>query len=260
MHQSTLRLLASLFFLAAGSSMAYADSHVTVGNSPSFFQGTYGTPNNIDIYYDSTWVQYQKGTASVKLTIPYESIQNLPAGSTVSGGAVVGGKSGQTRNVSGLGDVWLKGSDTLWKADGLMPSITPYGKVKFGTASKTSGLGTGKNDYEAGVGFQQALSPTLFPFASVGYRVVGNPSGYSLKNLWTYKIGATYAVTGANFLTALISGTSAVQSGQRAPSDFIVAWNYNTTTAGSGFQVFVDKGLSNTTSDYGIGLAAQYVF
>ncbi len=255
-----LRSLAVPVLLAAGSSMAYADSHLTVGNSPSFFQGTYGTGHNINIYYDSTWLQYQNGNASVKLTVPYESIQGLPAGSTISGGVIVGGQTGKTRNVSGLGDVWLKGSYTLLSASGLTPSVTPYGKIKFGTASRSDGLGTGKDDYEAGVSFQQTLSPTLFPFASIGYRVVGNPSGYTLKNLWTYKAGATYAVTGANFLTAMVSGTSAVQAGRSAPSDFIVAWNYNVTTAGSGFQVFVDKGLTNSTSNFGVGVAAQYVF
>lgn len=249
-----------LALMTTGIAQASEDTHITAGFSPSYFQGKYGTQNNIDIDYIATYIQYQDGNAKFKVTLPYESIKGLPVGSTLSSGTVVNSNSTQTRNVSGWGDISLEGSYTMLPASGLIPSITPYGKIKFGTASKSDGLGTGKNDYEAGLNFQQTYSATLFPFASIGYRMVGNPSGFSLKNIWPYKVGATYAVNGENFLTAMVSGTSAQQSGQTGPADFVVAWNYNTTTAGSGIQVFLDKGLTHSTSNFGIGVAAQYVF
>ena len=247
-------------FITISATQASADGHITVGDSLSYSQGKYGTRSNIDIVYDEMYIQYQNGNATVKLTVPFESVKGLPIGSTISGGTVVNSKSTQTKDVSGLGDVMLEGGYTLLPASGLRPSITPYCKIKFGTASQSDGLGTGENDYEAGLNLQQMYSQTFFPFASLGYRSIGNPSGYSLKNIWTYKMGATYAVTGANFLSAMVSGTSAQQSGLTGPLDFVVAWNYNTTVSGSGFQVYLDKGLNNTSSNFGIGVAAQYVF
>ena len=242
------------------SQPAVANSQVTIGNSPSYFEGTYGTKNTIAVFYDATYLQYQNGNARFKLTLPYVSIRGLPVGAILSGAVVTNSTSTQTRNTSGLGDIWLEGNYTVLPAAGLRPSVTPYAKIKFGTASQENGLGTGKNDYEVGFNFQQTLSPTLFPFASVGYRVVGNPTGYALENLWTYKAGASYAVRTMDFLTVMVSGTSSQGGGQVGPSDFIVAWNHNTSATGSGFQLFLDKGLTNTTSNFGIGASVQYVY
>ena len=246
--------------VVADTQPGVANSQITIGNSPSFFEGTYGTQNNIDVLYDATYLQYQNGNTLFKLTVPYENIKGLPVGAILSGAVVTHGTSTQTRNSSGLGDIWLEGDYTALPAAGLRPSITPYAKIKFGTASQASGLGTGENDYEAGFNFQQTLSPTLYPFASVGYRVVGNPAGYALENLWSYKAGASYAVKTMDFLTAMVSGTSAQVVGQVGPSDLIVAWNHNTSATGSGFQLFLDKGLTNTTSNFGVGASIQYVF
>ncbi|MGC8808503.1 MAG: hypothetical protein ACP5QB_13400 [Thiomonas sp.] len=247
---------------AAGLCTAHADPALTLGNTLSFFQGKFGTANTINIRYDATTIQYGDGNAwRVKLTVPYVSESGLPQGATVSGTTVVGaGGSSQTHSASGLGDVWLSGHYRIFQGQGLTPSITPYAKVKFGTASEANGLGTGKNDYEVGVGFQQIVGRNWFPFANLGYRFVGNPQGQHLRNISIYQVGASFVATPRNIVTLMYAGQQSQVSGGPAPSDAILAWNYNVTPAGSGFQVYLDKGLSNGSANFGIGIGGQVVF
>ena len=119
-------LLAALL-VAGGVCTAQAEPALTVGNTVSFFQGKFGTNNNINIRYDATDIQYGDSNWRVKLTLPYVSESGLPADSTLSGGTVVGGAGGstQTRSASGLGDVWLDGHYKVFSGSGLTPSITP---------------------------------------------------------------------------------------------------------------------------------------
>ncbi len=256
-----LRQVTMASILLMGGTLAHADPVLTAGASLSFFQGTFGTNSNIDIRYDSTYVQYGDANWRVKLMVPYVSESGLPNGATLSGGAVVGGTgSSQTHSASGLGDVWLSSHYRIYQGSGLMPSISPYAKIKFGTASAADGLGTGRNDYEVGLGLQQTIGTTLFPFANIGYREVGNPTGQHLRNIATYQLGVSYVATQRNIFSALFSGSQAITAGAAAPADLILAWNYNVTQAGSGLQFFVDKGLSNGSANYGVGIGGQIVF
>lgn len=242
-------------------SLAHAAPNVTVSNNAAFFQGKYGTSQNINIYYDETDIQISDKAWRVKLTLPYLSVKNLPVGAQISTGSVVTqGTSTQTRNSSGLGDVWLEGRYKVFAGSGLEPSVSPYLKIKFGTASASSGLGSGKNDYETGVMLQQVVTPELFPFLKVGYRFVGKPAGSNYRNIATYQVGATYAVSDKSFITPMFSGSQSIVRGGTNPADAILAWNYNVTTKGSGFQLYVDKGLSTGSANYGVGIGGQIVF
>lgn len=244
--------------VAAGSAQA-ADtpSSVTLGATPSYYQGTYGTSTTTKIWYLPFWAKLKVNEFSFKLTVPLISVQS--AGALVSGGMVIGG--GAAKNVttnSGLGDIWAEGS-YRFRGTGNAPDISPYLKVKFGTASYSKGLGTGENDYEPGVGFQWAVGTSIFPFADIGYRIVGSPPGLSLSNIATYDGGMTFKVDQRNFLTGMYAGHESTQAGFASAADLIVAWNYY-TRPGSGFQVYVDKGLSNGSPDFGVGVGVQTRF
>lgn len=253
-------ILLAAVVLAATTS-AQADPKLTLSNNAAFFQGKYGTDHTINIYYDATDIQLSEHDWKLKLTLPYLSVKNLPVGAQISsGGVVTGATTAQTRNSSGLGDVWLEGRYKVFAGSGLVPSVSPYMKVKFGTASHSAGLGTGQNDYEPGVMLQQIASPKLFPFMKLGYRFVGKPAGTHYRNIATYQLGATYELSSNSFLTPMFSGQQSIVRGSSAPADAILAWNYNLTAKGSGIQIYVDKGLSSGSANYGIGIGGQFVF
>ena len=235
---------------------AYAQppaSNVTAGFEPSYFQGNFGTGQNIRIWYLPAYVQFKGQNARIKLTVPYLVVQSK--GALVSGGTVVGkNTSNQTTTHSGLGDIWLSGHYTL-RGNGRTPDLVPYAKIKFGTASRSEGLGTGENDYELGTGLDWTVGTAVFPFAHVGYRWVGSPPGITLRNIATYDAGSTFAVGNQNYLTLMFAGHQSEQAGFPSAADAIVAWNL-----GSGFQVYFDKGLSNGSPNYGVGVGGQVNF
>lgn len=242
--------------------VAQAAPQFTLGDLPSFYQGSFGTNSTLNIFYNATYLQYQTSQLRLKLTVPYLAVSGLPNGAVLSGGNVVSrkGATTQTHSASGIGDIWLAAHYTALPAQGLMPAIVPFAKVKFGTASASQGLGTGKNDYELGFGLDETIGTRIFPFAHVAYRFVGNPSGDDLRNIWTYNLGSSFAVDSHNILTGMFSGAQSEQPGFSGPADLIIAWNYNLTSSGTGLQLFVDKGLSNGSPDYGVGLGGQVVF
>lgn len=234
-----------------------AQPTVTVGVQPSYFDGSFGTPDNIQIWYVPTYIRYHEGHTELKLTVPYITVKS--SGALVSGGTVVGTtNSGSPQTHSGLGDVWLEGKYTL-HGSGVIPDLTPYAKVKFATASSSQGLGTGENDYEFGLGADTVVGTTLFPFAQLGYRFVGSPPNLPLRNIVTYEAGASLRVRPGQFLTAMYSGHQSEQAGFPAASDAIAAWNYD-VRPGTGFQVFGDIGLSSGSPDFGLGVGAQIRF
>ena len=233
----------------------------TLGALPSYFTGHYGTQNTIGILYVPTYLQYRSSQWRLKLTVPYISVSGLPAGASLNGGTIAQrGSNTQTTNPSGLGDVWLAAHYTLIPEQGLMPAVVPFAKVKFGTASAAKGLGTGKNDYEAGLGFNTTIGGDIFPFAHVAYRIVGSPPGETLQNIVTFNGGASFTASSNTIWTLMYAGAGSEQLGYSGPADVIVAWNYNVTQAGSGFQIYVDKGLSNGSANIGGGIGGQIVF
>lgn len=240
-----------------GSPSWAAQPQVTVGVQPSYFEGGFGTPGNIQIWYVPTYVRYRDGSAEIKLTVPYIAVKS--SGALVSGGTVVGKTgSGSSRTESGLGDLWLEGKYTL-HGRGAMPDLAPYTKIKFATASRSKGLGTGENDYEFGLEADTVIGTGLFPFGQVGYRVVGSPPNLPLRNIVTYEVGASLRVVPGQFLTLMYSGHQSEQAGFAAASDAIAAWNYD-LRPGTGFQVFGDLGLSSGSPDYGVGVGAHLRF
>ncbi len=258
------RIISAILFAAFSlynSSPAFASKAagptITVASVPSFFTGTFGTKTRTNITYIPNYIRYKINNVSFKLTIPYIIVQSN--GAVLSGGTVIGTGKGASKTKSGMGDVWLEGKYTLHHVLGTSFSLVPYSKIKFGTASRAKGLGTGKNDYEFGVGIRTRFASRWFPFARVGYRFIGQPDGRVLDDILTYRGGVSYAMNRTNVLTVLFSGRQPSQPGFASAAAMIAAWNYK-VRARLGLQVFGSKGLSNGSPDYGVGSGLTYHF
>jgi hypothetical protein len=236
--------------LAAAPVMARAST--TIGVMPSYFEGTFGTPNTTRIWYVPAYLDYRSNTYGFKITVPYLQVQTK--GAVFSGGTVVGSRGGKVTTASGLGDIWLKGTYTLQGRNGV--EFLPYAKIKLGTASASQGLGTGQDDAEGGIEADWIMGPRTFPFASIGYRFVGSTVAYPLQNILTYQAGSSFGLGGQRFLTALFTGHQSEQVGFPASADAVLAWNYS-PRRGPGFETYFDKGLTSGSPDYGVGVGVQ---
>jgi len=261
--ESMVRIISALSFVVflLYGNLAFAAKAVgptiTVASVPSFFTGTFGTKTRTNITYIPNYIKYKIADISLKLTVPFIVVQSN--GAVVSGGTVIGSGKGTSKTESGLGDVWLEGKYTLHHVLDTSFDLVPYSKIKFGTASSTKGLGTGKNDYEFGMGIRTRFASQWFPFARVGYRLVGQPTGRVLNDIVTYRGGISYAMDRANVLTVLFSGRQSSQPGFASAAEIIAAWNYKIQPS-MGLQVFGDKGLSNGSPDYGVGGGLTFRF
>ena len=233
------------------------NTSLSLGVQPAYFTGDYGTGTTTKITYVPVYAKYKTGNLSLKLTVPYIAVES--SGALVSGGTVIGSGTGNAvRRKSGLGDIWAEGR-YRYRGTGDAPDVSPYAKIKFGTASRADGLGTGENDYEGGLGFEWVVGRAVFPFLDIGYRFVGSPPGKNLRNITTYDGGLTYKVDAMNFLTGIYSGHQSTATGFAEASDLLVAWNHE-TRPGNGFQFYLDKGLGDGSPKYGVGSGAYMRF
>ena len=257
LHRTLRRMPAALIaLLLLPLSIQAQEPRITASLTPSYYSGTYGTNSRTDIFYLPLDLRTDIGAWTLKATIPYIRVHSH--GAIIAGGTVVGTTNGRPATHSGLGDIWLQGRYKI-RLDDHGESISPYLKLKLGTASRAQGLGTGANDYEYGGILHLRAGARLFPFAQLGYRVRGQAAGFVLNNTLTYQAGTSYLVDAANIATVLYAGHASSQPGLQAASALIGAWNYR-LRPDSEFQAYGLVGLSTGSPDYGGGLSYMYHF
>jgi hypothetical protein len=236
---------------------AEADGKFSLATGLDYSTGTYGGSQSTDILYVPVTGKYQEGPWSLKLTVPY--LQITGPGNVLRG-------VGQTRTTatsaritqSGMGDVVAAATRTVYSdtASGFMANLT--GKIKFGTADSTRGLGTGKNDYA----FQSGLYKTmgqLTAFGTVGYRIYGSPVGYTLNNVFYGSLGGSYKLSGITSAGAMLNMRQQVTAYSPALREmlFFVSQKLGNDWKSQGY---VLKGFTNGSPDWGAGASLIYLF
>jgi hypothetical protein len=172
-------MLLSAFFLHTAYAADQGNFSLTSGLDYS--SGKYGGTQSTQILYIPLTGKYEVDRWAFKLTVPYVRITG-PGGVTRDTGVYKA--SGTTRTTaSGLGDVVAGASYNLYASgvtNALLVDLT--GKVKFGTADETKGLGTGKTDYAAQVDIYKTVNQFTV-FGTLGYKVLGSPAGTQLNNV-----------------------------------------------------------------------------
>jgi len=243
---------------------ADADPRLTFSSSVDYSVGDYGTSRDTTIVYvpftlgvrpvDTLWI-------SVTLPWIYQSSENV----VLTGGGVAvrkedGGKFARperSSSQSGLGDLLLKVSYTV-KERAFLPEITPYLKVKFPTAQRDKGLGTGEFDETVGVDLSKRLFDGVFGFASVAYTFIGDPPGTNFRDSFGWSVGPGYSI-GPLSLFAFVEGSTAISSEQKDPLDLRVGAEYR-LLPGLKFTGSVTRGLSNGSADWGGSVGFTFRF
>lgn len=168
---------------------------------------------------------------------------------------------------NGLGDVLLRGSyllpvERLLSSDEPTPQWLPYvdaiGLIKFPTASRNAGLGTGEFDF----GIESDLTWTLgrwAPFCSLGYRFLGSPPGTHLYDVITASVGSLYRFSPALSAGALLDYRQppTAQNGQQLDLLPYVSW---VVTPPWSLDAYVSVGLAAGSPDVGFGSQLGYTW
>lgn len=275
---------------------AYADGFsASVG--ADYSTGKYGSRDSTDVYYLPLVATYQTGAFTYKLTVPYIRVTGpgdvVPSGfggsgsgsgatstvvctvtnsgkgnnntvcNTVTTGATVTPTTTTTKRnrttESGLGDIIASAAYNVLDTGGDSAVVLDVtGRIKFGTASESKGLGTGENDYALQVNLDKYFGS---PYVSLGlgYKWLGEPRGIDYKNVVYGSLGGGYKVSSATDIGVSYDwATSSVSGGTKPQEISVYASHYiNDQFKLSGV---LYTGLSNASSDIGGGITLGYYF
>ncbi|HUJ44685.1 MAG TPA: hypothetical protein VLW52_13880 [Opitutaceae bacterium] len=201
-------LAAALMPWCAGGAAEMTSSAAPVGKFTGsagfdYSTGDYGQSANTDIFAIPVIAQWEVDHWTLKLITSYLHVSG--PSNVVSGlGAVLTPGPSPSLSRSGFGDLVTTATYNAYSdsASGLSVDLT--GKVKFGTASRSKGLGTGENDLGLQVDVYKSIG-AVTPFVSLGYRALGSPPGIHLNDVFFGSMGVDYKTdehtnVGATFL------------------------------------------------------------
>lgn len=279
MRQYTTSILGTLL-IALAPTMAAADQQdpsansgkFSLGGNVNYSTGKYGGSSATDILYVPLSAGYATGQYLFNVTIPYISVttsdhavvpgigrmsSSTAMGSSTGGtGMGMGGMgfgsgsttaAGTTTTESGLGDITASLGYNFYAGEQL--GLTVVGGVKLGTADYNKGLGTGKNDYSAEVDSAYAVDDTSF-LATLGYRVVGKPAGFTLNNVAYGSAGISQKVSDDTRASLILNGAQSSNAFSASQLAISAGWlqQINATTSWS---ASLAKGLSSGSPDWG---------
>ncbi|MEJ2381511.1 MAG: hypothetical protein P8076_10080 [Gammaproteobacteria bacterium] len=240
-------VVSAALLIAATQSAAAGRLMLTTGIDYS--TGKYGGSQSTDITFIPVVAKYESRRWVYKLTVPYIRITG-PGNVIPDVGQVTGGTAPR-RTDSGLGDIVASATYSVYSSRETQTLVDLTGKVKFATADEKKGLGTGKNDYAFQADVYKLMGE-LTPFATLGYKVLGNPSGYRLNNVWYGSLGAAYRfsrVTSGGLILDLRERSSAAGSPHRELTAFVS----RKLTPDWKLQGYVVKGFADGSPDWGVG-------
>ncbi len=246
--------------LLGGFAVAHADTSATVATEPvsqwtistgfDYTTGKYGQSSSTDILTIPVIGRYDYDLWTFKLIVPWTHISG-PADVVQGIGLLRGGASRPTRQTeSGLGDLVAAVTRNVLNESNAV-SLDLTGKIKFGTANRNKGLGTGENDYSLQADVYKVIDD-FTPFATLGYRILGSPPGLSLNNTWCASGGVTYRVTAPTAVGAALDLQERSSDTVENVSE-LTAFITHELDRHWKLQGYVLTGFTNSSPDFGIG-------
>jgi len=260
-------LLAVLALCLARAALA-AEGELALGSGVNFSSGTYGGSESTHILTVPLTARYESGPWTLRATLPYLRITGpsavFPGVGRVENRSILDNvlrsrTQNDRRTVTGMGDATASASYTLYSGGSSNRSgIGLTGKLKFATGDEKQGLGTGSNDVAVQVdAFQNVGRGTIF--GAVGYTLFGDSPIANFENVMNFGVGALQRLDGGDSIGAAFDLR---QAGNPAPApqrELTGFWSHR-LEGNWRTQLYVLKGFSRGSPDWGGGITAAYVF
>lgn len=177
------------------------DTSVAVSLGTSYAVGKFGTGSDTTILTSALGARLRVSNWSLSASLPWMRVRSR---STVFTGIdstpvlIAPNTSLRPRTSKGFGDLTVGGAYTF-ASDRSPFELELSGRAKINTATKTSGLSSGSNDYSLGADVSIPLG-RVTPFASFTYRFLGNTAAYQLRDGPAASTGASYALGRKSYL------------------------------------------------------------
>ncbi|MFA5824879.1 MAG: hypothetical protein WC825_02770, partial [Gallionellaceae bacterium] len=241
--------VALLVLLTLSRSGMTAQGAYSLSSGIDYSSGKYGEPTATEVTYIPFTGKYETDSWILKLTVPYISISG--PGNVIANIGQAVNTSNAVRTDAGLGDIVASTNYSLVnsKRSGVIVDIT--GKVKFGTADKFKGLGSGANDY-AGETSIYKIMDSLSVFTTLGYKVFGQSPGYTLDDVFYGSLGISKKM-GEQTSTGLIYDYRQATSTWSDPQQIWTVFLNRKINTKWKVQTYLFTGSGNSSPDYGGG-------
>lgn len=248
---AAVALLSPLF-----SHVALADSGVSFKTGYDYTTGTYGTNNRTEITSVPFIAGYETGNWTFKATLPYVRITG--SDNVIAGVGAVRKSTTAVRTESGLGDLTTAATYSLVADPKTQFGVDVTGKIKFGTADKDKGLGTGENDYWLMIDPYKKLGDVTY-FGGVGLGILGSSSTLQLNNVVSANAGLSYKLDAQASAGAVFDYRSKASDAGFDQRELTAFYSRKLGEAYK-LQAYATKGFSDGSPDWGAGLNVGYHF
>ena len=253
-----LQSAAAAAALSCGHALA-AETLTTIGGGAEYTSGNYGGTQKTEIFYVPFTAKFENGPWTFRATAPY--IRVTGPGNVLGVGAdrvTLPGANATRRTESGLGDFVTSIFYTAVSETRSPIGLDIGAKVKFGTADRDKGLGTGKTDYSLQADLFKPLG-AVTAFGSLGYRKYGDPAGINFRNVPYGAIGAAYRVSRETTAGAVYDYRPRIVDGGSQLSEATLYLSQR--LAGNWkAQVYGLVGFADASPDWGAGFTLTYTY
>jgi len=260
-NQIHIAVISTLLIIASAQpTSALADGTFSLTSGADYSTGKYGQSQSTDITYIPFIAKYETDANIIKLTVPWLQITG-PGDVVGSDGIVIRDSANRKKTTeSGLGDVVLSATHTVANFGETRPlTLDLTGKIKFATASKTKGLGTGENDYILELDAYKPISNSATLFGGLGYKRMGDPDGINLNNVWFGSLGLSYRINPANN-AGIVADYRQGTLNTSEPLRELTAFFTHKFNAQYKLQSYITHGYSDASIAWGGGLMLGYTF
>lgn len=238
------------------------------GIGVDYSSGDYGSEVTTEILSIPFTARARRGNWGFRASVPWLRVSGdpnvLPSVGLVDnlnpvgrgrgdGAAVPVEGEAQRGTATGVGDVTLGVSYSVPTGSALGLEFGAHAKI--GTADEDKGLGTGANDYGASADAYRDFSGTMV-FGGVGYTRLGASPFIDVKSIGTGNLGLSQRV-GDSRVGTMVEYRGSTMSGLDPRVDAMVFVNKPTGDKGT-FQVYLSRGLSDSSPDWGVGMALGF--
>ncbi len=252
--------LGGLFLTSLFPAQASAQSdgtEISFSAGRSYLTGDFGADQDTDIFFAPATIEFTGDRFRFVGTVPYIRIEGPGIVVVGAGGPIIiRPPGGGVTTESGIGDVVLSAYYLIDPGSEAMPYFEIGGTIKLPTANENKGLGTGKTDFAAHLEIFKELEGGTTPFATVGYRFRGDPSGLNLKN-------SIYALAGASFpVSDAVKGGVSVEFETKSIASVddlfeivpFLSWQFTDSLR---FDVYASVGLTDSAPDFSAGVSVR---
>lgn len=235
-----------------------ADGTVSVGTGFNYISGRYGTATTTDVTSIPFLLKYETADWTLKLTLPYLYVSGGTSVIPGVGGADNRNPRSRTASAEGLGDVVAAATYAAYYDSASALGVDLTGKVKFGTADRDKGLGTGENDYSAQVDVYKGYGHFTV-FGGMGYTALGSSPYLSLNNVFNLTLGGAYKLNDLTTAGLTYDARERVTSTSGAMSEAMAYVSHKIDKHWKS-QFYLLKGFETGSPEWGAGANINYAF